>query len=259
MDILQEVTKSQTLIDELLLNLYQLQPGEENRLEEELPEEEFKKLSYVVGTYNKLLDDDEYSLSEKGLVTFRTESQALLHYLRYEYKALQQTHTLAKEGNRLFNHKTHILTWQTPVTWPTVIFHSLALTIALIFCVLSIFLIYKVTDSNNLILISGFISFIFLFGAIPSQIEEKNRKSPSIKFTIVATSFLLWKSLFKILPYIGISVILAKFKPYWKDDILILLTIGLPIALVMTMTKCDKWLTTADKLEGESTPEEKAD
>lgn len=259
MDILQEVTKSQTLIDELLLNLYQLQPGEENRLEEELPEEEFKKLSYVVGTYNKLLDDDEYSLSEKGLVAFRTESQSLLQYLRDEYNTLQQTHTLAKEGNRLFNHKTHILNWQAPVTWPITIFHTLALASALVLCALSLFVIYKATDSNNLILISGFISFIFLFGAIPSQIEEQNGKSPSIKFTIVTTSFMLWKSLFKILPYIGISVILAKFKPYWKDDILILLTIGLPVAIAMTSAKCDKWLTTADKLEGKSTLEEKAD
>lgn len=259
MDILQEVTKSQTLIDELLLNLYQLQPGEEDRLEEELPEEEFKKLSYVVGTYNKLLDDDEYSLSEKGLVTFRTESQALLHYLRSEYQELQQTHSLAKQGNRIFNHKTHILIWQTPVTWPTTIFHTLALATALIFCALSVLVIYKITDSNNLILIAGFISFLFLLGTLPRQIEELNGKSPSIQFTIVTTSFLLWKSLFKILPYIGISVILAKFKPYWKDDILILLTIGLPIAMVMTWAKCDKWLTDANKLEDVNLLEEKDD
>lgn len=259
MDILQEVTKSQSLIDELLLNLYELQPGEESKLEEELPKEEFKKLSYVVGTYNKLLDDDEYSLSEKGLITFRTESQSLIQYLKDEYNALQQTHTLAKEGNRLFNHKTHILNWQAPVTWPIAIFHILALAAAIILCALSIFIIYKATDSNNLILLSGFISFTSLFGALPSQIEKQNGKSPSIQFTIVTASFLLWKSLFRILPYIGISVILANFKPYWKDDILILLTVGFPIAMIMTWSKCDKWLTDANKLEDVSSLGEKAD
>ena len=140
MDILQEVTTSQTLIDELLLNLYQLQPGEENKLKEELPAEEFKKLSYIVETYNKLMNDDEYSLSEKGLVTFRTESQSLLFYLRNEYQTIQQAYSTAKKGNPLFNQKTHILTWQTPVTWKAAIFHTFALTIAVLVCFLCILL-----------------------------------------------------------------------------------------------------------------------
>lgn len=258
MDILQEVAASQHLINELLFNLYQLQPNEENRLKEELPTVEFKKLSYVLETHNKLMSDDEYSLSEKGLITFRTESQSLLHYLRSEYQAIQEAHSTAIAGNPLFNQKTHILNWQTPVTWSAAILHTFTLTIAALACFLSILLIYKITDSNNIVLVTGIVAIFTLFLAIPEQITEQHGKSPSIKFTIVYTSFLLWKSLFKLLPFIGISIVLATFKKYWIDDILIILTIGLPTSILITAAKCNKWLEDAQKLENKSPITEEA-
>lgn len=258
MDIIQEVTATQTLIAELLLNLYQLTPAEENRIKEELPTDEFKKLSYVLETHNKLMNDDEYSLSEKGLITFRTESQSLLHYLRSEYQTIQKAHSTAKAGNPLFNQKTHILNWQTPVTWSAAIFHTFALTIAILFCFLCILLIYKITDSNNLILVAGAFALLALFLAVPVKITEQNGKSPSIKFTVISASFLLWNSLFKLLPFIGISIVLAIFKKYWIDDILIILTIGLPTAIVITAAKCNMWLEDAHKIENKSPITEEA-
>jgi hypothetical protein len=258
MDIIQEVTTTQTLVAELLLNLYHLQPDEEDKLKDELPTDEFKKLSYVLETHNKLMNDDEYSLSEKGLITFRTESQSLLHYLRSEYQAIQEAHSTAKAGNPLFNQKTHILNWQTPVTWSAVILHTFALAIAVLICFLCILLIYKITDFNNLVLVTGVVAFFTLFLAVPKQITEKNGKSPSIKFTIVSTSFLLWKSLFILIPFVGISIILVIFKKYWIDDILIILTIGLPIAIAITATKCNMWLEDAQKIENKSPITEEA-
>lgn len=256
MDIMQEVTKSLTLIDELLLNLYQLNPGDENKLKKELPEEEFKKLNYVISTYNKLMDDDEYSLSEKGLIRFRIESQALLYYLREEYKIIQQEHSTAKEGNRLFSYKTHVLTWKTPVTGLIALFHTLALIIATLACLLSILTAYKLTDSNNLILVSSIIAFFLLWLSVPSAITEAYGKSPSKKFTTVATSLLLWKSLFKLSPYIIIGLALFKYNKYWKDDILIVLIIGLPICILLVLIKCNQWLTEANTLESEHSIEE---
>lgn len=245
MDILQEVTQSQILIDELLHDLYSYSPGEEKKLEV-LPDEIHLKLNYIADTHKKLLENGDFSLSEKGLNTFREESQSLLYYLRSEYQALQLSHSAAKNGSRLFNYKTHILTWQEPIAWTTALLHSTFLIIAILLLAAWTLLAFITSEGNNLILLSSLVSIAFILSPNPRTIKKSGI---SRKFTLISSNFLFWRSLFQALPVIIICIATTIYNKLWQDDALIIFSIALPISILYTRNKCKYWLTIPPKID----------
>lgn len=249
MDILQEVTQVQSQIDELLNKLFQLEPGEEHKLQEALPSEQYHQLLYTVDTYNKLQGNDDFSLSEKGLAKYQAESQSLIEYLKDTLQALEQSCLDTKRGNRLFNHKVHILTWRTPTTWPVAAFHGLTLLLAIIICKLVITEVYLTSDQNNLVLFAVLITVLVLSSPVPGPISEQDTIPVSMKFKIVCSSFLIWKSLFNLFLPILIGLALTNYNSYWRDDISIILTIAFPVVMIFVYARSQEWLEEAETVE----------
>lgn len=246
MDILQEVTHSKTIIDELLHDLSSYSPRKQGTLSELLPDEMSLKLNYVDGTHKKLLENEDFSLSEKGLTIFREESQSLLYYLRNECQSLQLSHAASKKGNRLFNYKNHILTWEEPIGWTAVLLHSAFLIIAILLLAAWTLLAFGISEQNNLILLSSLISIIFIYSPNPTIIKESGI---SKKFTLISANFLFWKSLFRAFPIIAICIAITTYNNFWKDDALIIFSVALPISILYTRNKCKYWLTTPSKID----------
>ncbi|MEL0623970.1 hypothetical protein V6238_12795 [Marinomonas arenicola] len=246
MDILQEVIHSKTLIDELLHDLSSYNARKKGEPSELLPDEMSLKLDYVMNTHKKLLENDDFSLSAKGVTIFREESQSLLYYLRNEYQSLQLSHAASKKGNRLFNYKNHILTWEEPIRWTAVLLHSAFLIIAILLLAAWSLLAFNISDKNNLILLSSLISVIFIFSPNPPIIKESGI---SKKFTLISASFLFWKSIFRALPIIAICITIAIYNNFWRDDALIIFSVAFIISILYTRNKCKYWLTTPSKID----------
>ncbi len=244
MDILQEVTHSKTLIDELLNELSSFNPRKKGKPPELLPDEMRLKLNYVIETHKKLMENDDFSLSEKGVTVFREESQSLLYYLRNECQSLKLSHEADKKGSRLFNHKKHILTWQEPIVWKAVFFHSAFLIIAILFLATWSLSAFITSDNNSLILMSSLASLIFIFSPNSSI---KNKLDVSKKFTIISANFLFWKSIFRVSPIIFICIAITMYNNFWKDDALIIFSAAFPISILYTRNKCKYWLATSSK------------
>lgn len=249
MDILREVTQAQGHIDELLNKLFKLEPGEEDKLQEVLPSKQYQQLLYTVDIYNKLQDNDDFSLSGKGLAKYQAESQSLIEYLKDTLRALEQSYQDAKKGNRLFNYKVHILTWRTPTTWPVAAFHSLTLLLAIMICGITITAIYFISDHNNLVIFAALIAALILFSPVPEPISKNDTIPVGTKFKIVCSSFLIWKSLFNLFLPILIGQALIKYNNFWRDDILIILTIALPVIMIIIYIRSQVWLEEAEKVE----------
>ncbi len=244
MDILEEVAQVQNAIDELLYNLYQITSCDETKLADSLPETELHKLRYLRDTHDKLKDDD-FSLSEKGLANYRAESQSLIGFLELKSQKQSEAHAKDKQGNRLFNYKAHILNWYTPISWPILIFHSMSLVLGACTYIFIFIVLYKATDENYLIALAGFISYILLQTSFSTSIQNDNYPPTGKTFSIVATSFLLWKSLINLLPFAAIGIVIVKYKSYWADDIILILAFGLPLIMYFTLEKSHKWLEQA--------------
>lgn len=254
MEILEEITQTQSIINELLDNLYPASSEEKPPLEKYLPSKELHKLNYLVGTHKKLQEDEHYSLSDKGLENYREESKSLIAFLEPIVQKRDSDYIAAKNGNRLFNYKTHILNWKDPVTWPTVTFHSLALALGACGAAIVFLALYRITDSNNLIFIAILFSAIMLYSSVPDKITDTIEEPVSNKFAIVSANFLLWKSAYKLLPFVIAGVGIVKLKAYWADDIILILSFGLPLAMLLTCMKCEDWLEDAYNIENNKQP-----
>ncbi|MCZ2722361.1 hypothetical protein O1D97_12170 [Marinomonas sp. 15G1-11] len=246
MDILQEVTQSKTLIDELLHNLNLLSSDGEGKISEALPDEMCLKRNYVEETHKKLLENDDFSLSEKGLNTFREESQSLLYYLRDQHQKRELSDVASKKNNRLFNYKNHVLTWEEPIGWTALLFHGIFLIVAILLSAAWTLLAFDISDKNSLILVSSLVPIIFILSPNPPAIKELGIKK---KFTLISANFLFWKSLFRTIPIMIICIAIAIKNHYWKDDALIIFSVVLSISILFTRNRSQYWLATPKNID----------
>ena len=244
MDILQEVSQSLKLIDGLLFDIYQVPPTEYKKAESKLPTEEYKRLIHVVNTRNKLQDDDEYSLSAKGLEVFRAQSQTLLFYLRTTLKEKEEQKKLIIKKSRLFSYKAHIQRWVERMPWPTAIMQVVFL-IAGLFVLASLTLFaYVLTDTNNIILVATAIFLLILIKPIPEELTQSlGDKNLSKSFILGNASLLLWRTLLYQIPLMLIGFCVYKYNPYWQDDMILLYFITLTLPIFISLASAGSWVT----------------
>ena len=244
MDILQEVTQSLKLIDELLLEAYQLPPTEYEKAEGKLPAEEYKRLMYVVNTRNKLQDDDEYSLSEKGLEAFRAQSQSLLLYLRTALKEKEERNKLIFKKSRLFNYKTHIQKWDEKISWATATMQGMFLMTGLLLLGGLTLFAYLLTDTNNIVLVATVIFLVILIKPLPEELTNSlGDKKLSKAFLLGNASLLLWRTLLYQIPLMLIGFCVYKYNHYWQDDMILLYFITLTLPIFISLASAGNWLT----------------
>jgi hypothetical protein len=250
MDVLQEVNQSKKIIDDLLFQLFSFQDDDYSPIQDELPDIEFKRLMYAVSTYQKLAKDDDYSLSEKGVVTFRKESQSLLYFLRIKLKEKEDKAKLAVNGSRLFSYKINLLNWDKKVKWPVAILHGMFFVIGLVLISLLTFFAYFRTDENNIIIVSIIIYLIFMATSIPDLlISALDGEKVSKRFRIGNAALLLWRTLVHHIPLIVIGFGLYKYNHYWQDDIIVMLFISFPISLLLSSEAADGWFSQLSELK----------
>ncbi len=249
MDILQEVTHSLQLIDELLFSIYKKNKEDLVKLQNKLPDIEHKHLKYLTAVYKKLNSDDEYSLSEKGLSSFRNSTQHLLHHLRVKEKEAQHSELKnSTKDSRLLSYKSFLLNHKLQLT-----FFETATLIAILIGGLFISLIatlavFTKTDQNYLVIFSEIIFLLLLYAFV---FHSENDLNNELRFRLGHTALLLWRVLCTFFAIALIPMIIVKYKPFWLDDILIVLYLSLPVLVIYYFSKGEDWLAEALELTQE--------
>ena len=255
MEILQEVTHSMQLIDELLFNNFGVNKDETAKLEKKLDDDEFQHLKHLISVYKRLHNDDEYSLSEKGLATFRNSTQRLLHHLRTIEENKQELQLRLKgtaEASRILNYKSFLINHKSQLSFLETSALIAMLIVGLFVSLITTLAIFVTTDENYLIIFSEIIFLLFLYSLTFHNDSELNTE---LRFRFGHSAHLLWKVLLISTPLTILAFIIGKYKHFWLDDMLIIVHFSLSILIIYKFSKATDWLKETleiDKKETES-------
>lgn len=253
MDIIQEVNFSVEAIDTLLHDLYDINRKSTNDFKLPIPKKEYNLLTKIIAVHEKLNSDDLFSLSDKGLESFRDSVVNLMHFLKTKKEKRESDLENAINGSKIFNFKSYLINKEDKLKWYEVISFITLLILALIFIIGASYAAFIVTDNNYIIMMTGILYITIIFNKVLIGGSSKQ----SIKQTIGYSSHLLWKTIGSFTPLILLALLLGNSYKYFLDDVIVLIYIALPFYAYILKSKSEVWLKRINKVIPNTEPEAK--
>ncbi len=135
MDVIQEVNLSVEGIDTLLLDLYDINRDSINDRKLPIPKKEYNFLKNIISVHEKLNSDDLFSLSDKGLESFRNSVVHLMLYLKKKKEKRESELEKAMNGSKIINFKSYLINNKDKLKWYETLSFITLITLALIFII----------------------------------------------------------------------------------------------------------------------------
>ena len=221
------------LIAQWRLNLQQLlkdlglSPSENNITDElkGLSPDIKDKLDYLNKTDGLLLEHDDFALSNAGFEKYKTANLAIVRYLTQ----LHQEKKSKEEGDKgvkfyFLSRAKHIKQQANTIHWLFAFFHLVLLIVATLALIIGGVVVAALSQMNGIVLLLLAAVLLTTFGIVKEKVKTyKVSATTPIRFitsllSICSLTTLLYAVLFIVLP----TFIALEFKPFWRDDVLII-------------------------------------